>query len=125
MTTRSVVVCDDDQILAAIVKTVFSRKDFQVQTAADGAAALRLVKAMKPQLVLLDLDMPEKNGFEVLQDLRATYSDKLYKIVVSGHEDKDSHDRALALGADEVWMKPFNAAKLLSAVETLIKEGKV
>lgn len=125
MTTRSVVVCDDDQILVSIVKVVLTKNNFQVYTANNGDAAVKLIRSAKPQLVFLDLDMPEKNGFEVLKELGAPDFPSLYKIVISGHEDASSRERALSLGANEVWVKPFNAAKLMAAVETLIKQGKV
>lgn len=125
MTTKSVVVCDDDQTLITIIRVFLTKQGFQVYSAENGNAAVKMIKSAKPQLLFLDIDMPEKNGFEVLEELRTAGLGKLYKIVISAHEDKASRDRALALGADEVWVKPFNAAKLLTSVDALIKQGKI
>jgi two-component system alkaline phosphatase synthesis response regulator PhoP len=125
MTNKSVVICDDDQILVTIVKAVLAKKDFRVYTADNGNAALKMIRSVKPQLVFLDLDMPEKNGFEVLQELQGDEAGKAYKIVISGHEDKASQEKAASLGANAVWVKPFNASKLMAEVDSLIKQGKI
>jgi two-component system KDP operon response regulator KdpE len=125
MPTKSVLICDDDQILVSIVKVVLAKKNFTIFTANDGAAALKLIKSARPNLVFLDIDMPQKNGFEVLEDLKTGGFETIYKIVLSGREDKASRDRALSLGAHEVWVKPFNASRLLAAVDALIQQGKV
>jgi DNA-binding response OmpR family regulator len=122
---KTVAVCDDDKTMVFIVRTILTKKNFRVFTAENGNDAIKLIKSAKPQLVLLDLDMPQKNGLEVLEALRGQDTGKNYKIVISAHEDKVSRDRALALGADDFWMKPFNAAKLLSEIDTLIQQGRV
>jgi len=125
MTTKTAVVCDDDRTLVHIMQFVLAKKGFVVRTAENGVAALALLAAEKPGLLFLDLEMPEKDGFTVLKELQGAGPGKMYVIVLSSHERKETHDKALSLGANEVWVKPFNAGELLRRVEGLIEQGKV
>ena len=81
----------------------------QVDTAADGAQALAAIEVRTPDLVLLDLEMPTMDGFQVLEALRASPAHHdLPVIVVTGREDVDAVDRAFAAGATSFVVKPMN-----------------
>jgi len=125
MPSKTAVVCDDDRTFASIIQFVLTKKGFSVQTAENGAAAVPLISSAMPGLVFLDLEMPEKDGFAVLEELKDMQSSRPYVIVLSSHEAKQIHDRAYALGANEVWVKPFNASELLKRLEGLIEQGKI
>lgn len=100
---------DDDPILREFAVVNLATEHARVETAADGRAALAAIAGEPPDLVLLDLDMPEMDGFEVLETLRADpkFAD-LPVIVVTGREDVEAVDRAFAVGATSFVVKPLN-----------------
>ena len=80
-----VLLVEDDEATLAMYATALRREGFQVRTAADGVAALRIVESFDPHVVILDLRLPFASGFEVLDELRATRL-TMPVIAVSGHE---------------------------------------
>jgi CheY-like chemotaxis protein len=100
---------DDDPILREFAVVNLATERASVDTAADGRAALAAISGAPPDLVLLDLDMPEMDGFQVLEALRADpkFAD-LPVIVVTGREDVEAVDRAFAVGATSFVVKPLN-----------------
>ena len=100
---------DDDPILREFAVVNLTSEQATVATAGDGAEALRLLDAYEPNIMLLDLDMPNMDGFEVLQHLRASERwGKLPVIVVTGREDVEAVDRAFQAGATLFVIKPLN-----------------
>ena len=100
---------DDDPILREFAVVNLATERASVDTAADGRAALAAIAGEPPDLVLLDLDMPEMDGFEVLEALRADPKFRdLPVIVVTGREDVEAVDRAFAVGATSFVVKPLN-----------------
>lgn len=100
---------DDDPILREFASVHLSSEHMQLATAADGAEGLEAIAADPPDLVLLDLDMPKIDGFEVLRALRADPStEHLPVIVVTGREDTAAIDRAFDAGATSFIAKPIN-----------------
>jgi len=104
---------------------VLTKKGFEVRIAENGLLAMQLLSSTAPGLLFLDLEMPKKDGFSVLEEIRTANAGKPYTIVLSSHESQETHDRAVSLGADEVWVKPFNPAELLKRVEGLMLQGKI
>jgi DNA-binding response OmpR family regulator len=100
---------DDDPILREFAMVNLATEHAQVDTAADGAQALTAIEARAPDIVLLDLEMPTMDGFQVLEALRASETHRdLPVIVVTGREDVDAVDRAFAAGATSFVVKPMN-----------------
>ncbi len=122
---RMIVICDDNAALAALMQHLLRKKGFTVMTAGDGGEGLELVRATAPDLLLLDLAMPGTDGLAVLDAMRTLESKRPYTIVISGQEGKDSREKATALGAREVWRKPFNAADLIGRIGALIAQGEI
>ena len=125
METKKAVLCDDDKTTALILRRLLAKIGFSVFIAGDGEEGLALIHAEKPQLLILDLDMPVKNGIAVLEDLQKNPLADMYTIVLSSHEDRQVHDQVQGLGAEEVVVKPFTPADLVKKVKGLIKEGKI
>jgi DNA-binding response OmpR family regulator len=100
---------DDDPILREFAVVNLATEHAQVDTAGDGAEALRAIEANAPDIMLLDLEMPNVDGFEVLRRLRADprWRD-LPVIVVTGREDVEAVDRAYGAGATSFVVKPLN-----------------
>lgn len=100
---------DDDPILREFAAVHLASEHMRLETAADGAEGLAAIAAGKPDLVLLDLDMPNVDGFEVLRSLRADPdTEHLPVIVVTGREDTAAIDRAFDAGATSFIAKPIN-----------------
>jgi DNA-binding response OmpR family regulator len=107
--TMRILFVDDDPILREFAVVNLATEHASVETAADGALALAAIEAEPPDMVLLDLEMPNMDGFEVLKALRASPVHRdLPVIVVTGREDVDAVDRAFAAGATSFVVKPLN-----------------
>ena len=116
--TRVLIVDDEPQILRALRINLLARQ-YEVVTARDGTEALRLVSAERPDLVVLDLGLPDVDGVEVIAELR-TWS-PVPIVVLSGRVD--SHDKvdALDAGADDYVTKPFSVEELLARVRAVTR----
>jgi DNA-binding response OmpR family regulator len=100
---------DDDPILREFAVVNLTTENAEVETAPDGEAALAQIEMRAPDLMLLDLEMPRVDGFEVLRRLRRDPRfASLPVIVVTGREDLDAVDRAFAAGATSFVVKPLN-----------------
>jgi DNA-binding response OmpR family regulator len=100
---------DDDPILREFATVNLATEQAMIETAPDGVAALAAIEAHAPDLVLLDLEMPHLDGFEVLQALRADERfAALPVIVVTGREDVEAVDKAFQCGATSFVVKPLN-----------------
>ena len=107
--TMRILFVDDDPILREFAVVNLATEHASVETAPDGAEALSAIAAHAPDMVLLDLEMPTMDGFEVLKALRASPKHRdLPVIVVTGREDVDAVDRAFAAGATSFVVKPLN-----------------
>jgi DNA-binding response OmpR family regulator len=119
--SAKVLVIDDDPILCELVKTVLGSWRHTVLTAGDGAAGLRLLYAERPDLVVLDVDLPDIDGWEVLDRVRDMASVPVLMLTAHGQElDKV---RALRGGADDYLTKPFGKQELPARVEALLRRG--
>lgn len=125
MIKKKAVVCEQDATLARILSYLLGKHGFSVSTAHNGSQGLALIRSAKPALLILDLELPGKDGAAVLRELRGADGPKPYSIVLTAHEGKEKHAQATASGAREVWTKPFSAAELLKRLEALARQGKV
>jgi two-component system KDP operon response regulator KdpE len=116
--TRILIVDDEPQILRALRINLTARQ-YEVLTAADGAQALAAARADRPDIVVLDLGLPDIDGVEVIADLR-TWS-PVPIVVLSGRVD--SHDKvdALDAGADDYVTKPFSVDELLARIRAVTR----
>ena len=108
----TILVIDDDSNLCQLVELVFLQEGAQVYTANSGLAGLQQFYKFRPNLIILDIRMPEKDGWEVLQQIREL-SDTPVILLTTMHED-NTLVRGLDLGADDFITKPFNNKVLLS-----------
>lgn len=112
-----VLVVDDEADLRFILRRCFDQAGYDVVEAGDGAAALRSVQQVRPDLVVTDLVMPVMNGFELIQRLRADPVTAGIPIIVV------SSNWTQASGANAAVAKPFAAKDVLALAEDLIKDG--
>lgn len=115
-----ILLADDNADMRDYVKRLFSR--FEVETVANGVAALRAVQAHSPDLVLTDVMMPEMDGFELLRRLRSNpATQEIPIILLSARAGEESRIEGLEIGADDYLTKPFSARELIARVEASLK----
>jgi two-component system KDP operon response regulator KdpE len=120
MKQRVLVVDDEDQILRAI-RTNLEVRDYDVAVAHDGEEALLLIGDFAPDLLILDLGLPNKSGLDVLRSLR-TWSD-LPVIIVSARNGDPDKIAALDSGADDYLTKPFSIGELMARVRATLRRS--
>ena len=121
MSKYKVVLADDDPGLRKLVGTTLGTDDFHLFHAADGEQTLAIVQEERPDIVLLDINMPKKNGLEVCREIKSnpeTAAIKVVMLTASGSEaDKAG---ALKAGADDYFVKPFSPVALLNKIYELL-----
>jgi DNA-binding response OmpR family regulator len=115
-----VLVVEDNTDLAYGLRTNLEIEGYEVQTAEDGRKGLELAREWAPDLVVLDLMLPEMDGFRVLKELRQEGVDTPVLILTARGEEADKV-RGLKLGADDYVTKPFGLLELLARVEALLR----
>jgi DNA-binding response OmpR family regulator len=119
MTT--VLIVDDEPHIIQLVRITLEDNRVHVLEAADGATALDRAAAFRPDLVLLDVDLPDVSGLEVCRRLKQDTAFANTKVVMlTAAAQRDDVARGLAAGADEYLTKPFSPVRLLSLVEQLM-----
>lgn len=114
---------DDDQSLLNLLGEVLGRSGYQVDLAVDGATAMRMFREERPDLAIIDLAMPEIDGFQVIEQMRADKDGaQLPIIVLSAHEDDDKRARASTLGVRAYLVKPMLPRDLVAQIEALLGE---
>jgi DNA-binding response OmpR family regulator len=121
--SRKVLIAEDEPNIVASLEFLLRQSNYDVRVARDGEEALRLVASFAPQLVLLDVMMPGKSGFEVCRDIRGNPAWRNVKVMMLSAKGRASDiDRGLALGADAYVTKPFSTKALLATVRELLPE---
>jgi two-component system, OmpR family, alkaline phosphatase synthesis response regulator PhoP len=122
---KKILIADDEPDILEIIGYNLSREGYQVTTAKDGDEALVKAQMVRPELIILDIMMPKKNGVEVCELLRAkpAFKDTLI-IFLTALSDESSHVRGLETGADDYISKPISPKVLLSKVNALFRRVK-
>jgi len=119
---RTILVVEDEPTLRETLAEALETDGFRVATAADGAAALALFRAEPPDLVLLDLMLPELSGLEVTRVIRAESNVPIVMLTARGSEvDKVV---GLGLGADDYVTKPFSLRELSARIRGIFRRGE-
>jgi CheY-like chemotaxis protein len=120
MPTR-VLVVDDNADSVIIMRGMLEPRGYQVLVAASGAEALEVIKTQPPDVVLLDVMMPEMSGFEVLQHLKEGFATgRIPVILVTAKTQDDDVVKGYQFGADYYIPKPFTAKQLVYGVELVL-----
>lgn len=120
-----VLIIDDNHSILEYLKTLLGRYNFQIKTSADGLEGLHSVAEFKPDIIFLDLMMPNIDGLQVLQ-LKKVLSDikDIPVIVISANAGRNNVMAAIEAGADKVLAKPINIKQLKAAVNELLGENQ-
>ncbi|WP_328601887.1 response regulator transcription factor [Nocardia terrae] len=122
MTAPRILVVDDDVRVLASVARGLRMSGFEVETAADGAAALRHIATDAPQAMLLDLNMPNLDGVQVVTALRSLGNDIPICVLSARSEVTDRID-ALEAGADDYLTKPFDLGELVARLRAMLRRA--
>lgn len=130
MAKAKILVVDDDPDILDVVTTILESQDYEVVTARDGEEGLNKLKSEKPQVMILDLLMPKKDGFAVIRELKdprwSKYAIVPILVLTSIREEAARRryelETGLELGADDYLEKPIEPAVLLDRVEKLLKK---
>lgn len=118
----TILITDDDVWQQKLIEITLSGMGYQIISANDGEKALSLVAEYMPDVILLDIQMPKKNGFEVLAEVKQNTSTQGIQVVmVTGSEENEARSRALELGADDFLMKPVDRVLLKARIRSSVK----
>ncbi len=118
---KQVLIVDDDRKLRELLAEYLSEYGFQVSARPDGTHIVQTVKQTKPDMVILDIMMPKKDGLEVLKEIRRDFAVPVIMLTARG----DDADRivGLELGADDYLPKPFNPRELLARMRAVLRRA--
>lgn len=114
-----VLIAEDEPEIVDILKAYLAREGIRAAWAADGRAALEMHLALKPDLLLLDVQMPRVDGWQVLSEVRARGQTPV--IMVTAHDHDIDKLMALRIGADDYVVKPFNPAEVAARVRAVLR----
>ncbi|HEX76556.1 MAG TPA: response regulator transcription factor [Dehalococcoidia bacterium] len=118
-----ILIIDDDHSLIRLTKHILSKEGFDVLTALNGLEGLQKAQKEEPDLVILDIVMPEPDGFQVLELLRQR--NNIPVIMLTAEQTIDTSCDALTMGADDYIRKPFSASQLLARVRAKLRRAAV
>jgi len=117
-----ILLVDDDSEVLNYLKMILSGLFIEIDVASDGFEAGKKVIQFKPDLIILDLFMPNMNGFEVCKKIKEDSStQKINILIMTGEGTKTNMDKALSLGADAFLDKPSSKKEIIACVENLLK----
>lgn len=119
----TILVVDDERNIVQLARLYLDKEGFQVESAYDGAQALEKAKSLKPDLIILDIMMPEMDGLDVCKELRKTSNVPI--IILTARGDDIDRVVGLELGADDYVTKPFNPRELVARVKAVLRRSRL
>ena len=118
---HKLLVCDDEPFILKALTFILRKEGHTVLEARNGEEALEKIRGERPAVVFLDVMMPKKSGFEVLQEIRADASfAPVYIILLTAKGQDSDRERGLSLGANEFMTKPFSPANILARLREIL-----
>ncbi len=122
MTDTKILVVDDDPNVGSLLKMYFENEGYDVKLASDGVEGISYFKMFEPDLVLLDITMPKKDGWQVCREIREISAKPI--IFVTAKSDVFDKVLGLELGADDFVVKPFDVKELSARVKAVLRRYK-
>jgi DNA-binding response OmpR family regulator len=121
---QRILVVDDDKQIVRLVQSYLEQAGYAVLTAYDGATALRTIRTVRPDLVVLDLMLPDQDGWSITRTVRADASQADLPIIMLTARIEDTDKIVgLEIGADDYIAKPFNPRELVARVRAVLRRG--
>ncbi len=118
---RRVLLIEDEPNIIEAISFILSRDGWTVHTHSDGASAAQRVRSLPPELVILDVMLPGRSGFDILQDLRSDPRTAAIPVMMlTARSQSRDRDLAMRLGATRFLAKPFSNAEVVEAVRELV-----
>jgi DNA-binding response OmpR family regulator len=122
---KSVLIVEDEENIGIALRYLMKGQGYEVRFARDGEEALAMAEESPPDLMLLDVMMPKRDGYDVCQTLRANPACRSIKIIMLSAKGRDIEvEKGLALGADAYMTKPFSTKELAAKVRAMLGEGE-
>ena len=123
MTDTRILIVDDDANISELLKIHFESEGYSVKTAGDGPEGIALFKSFEPDLVLLDIMLPKKDGWQVCREIHEISSKPIIMVTAKG----EVFDKVLGLelGADDFVVKPFDMKELSARVKAVLRRSKL
>jgi len=122
---QSVLIVDDEPNIVMSLEFLMKKQGYDVRVASDGDTAISAIEENAPDLVLLDLMIPKRDGFDVCQKIRSNPEWNSVRIVMLTAKGRDiEKEKGLALGADDYISKPFSTREVISRVAELLGSAK-
>src|SRR6266496_2540738 len=119
----NILIVDDDPNIRELVRVFLRNEGFEIYEAADGLAALAMLDTLKADLVILDVMMPNMDGWELCRELRACYDIPLLMLTAKGETAQKI--KGFQLGTDDYLVKPFEPLELVARVKALLKRYRI
>ena len=117
---RTILLVDDDHEIVESMRTILENKGFRILVARDGNSGLMVAERENPDLLILDMMMPKKSGFLVLEKLRSRPGGMIPTIMITGNEGSRHRAYAEMLGVRDYIRKPFAMEKLVRSIEKVM-----
>ena len=119
--SKRILVVDDEPNIVLSLEFLMTQAGYEVSTAADGESALASIEATPPDVVLLDVNIPKRNGYEVCETIRANPAWEGVRVVMITAKGRDvEREKGLALGADDYIIKPFSTREVVAKVAEVL-----
>jgi DNA-binding response OmpR family regulator len=119
MAKDRILIIDDDQQICKILRDYFNYEEFEVFVAHDGQAGLEKIKELAPDIIILDLMLPEKNGLDICRELKP--HNQIPIIILSAKNRENDRIKGLELGADDYVTKPFSPREVVLRTKNLLR----
>lgn len=120
-----ILIVDDDTHIRELIQVILSKEGISIVEAADGKAALSILDSDKIDLIILDIMMPNMDGWSFCQEVRKYYSDTLPILMLTAKGETAQKVKGLGLGADDYMVKPFVADELVARVKALLRRYQI
>lgn len=122
MLDTKILVIDDDNAICEMLKNYFEKEGYEVKTVSDGIAGVDSFKLYNPDIVLLDIVLPKKDGWQVCREIREVSNQPV--IMISAKSDTFDKVLGLELGADDYVVKPFDIKELSARVKAVLRRSR-
>jgi DNA-binding response OmpR family regulator len=123
-TTERIVLAEDDPNTRMMVKFFLQQQGYEVVLASDGEEALEKIRAERPDMVILDVNMPRKDGFAVCKEMRSRMDTMFTPVIMlTAQSSIEAKLQGLSLGADDYVTKPIHPAELAARIEVILRRA--
>lgn len=121
MMSKKILIADDEEVILKLIAATFEHEDYEIHLANDGSNVLDIAKEIKPDMVILDIMMPGKSGFEVCEELKQNQETRdTYVLFLTAQGSKIAQQTAKLKGCDAFVTKPFEPEDLLNKVKEIL-----